>query len=171
MQRYAILLFPEINICQVTQYTLTHHFIRRLAGFVVCRDTVNQQKHRRQRQQGYHRDFMRNESHYLVLHELAEKEKIYKDRVNINRADGDNQDLGRRYFLLQNLWNFPASKHLCVAFETFSVFSHTSVETLANRCFSSLKKLTCDIHKLPRSCFQVLHSSPILVFIWQCCEN
>ena len=65
---------------------------------------------------------MCNEGHFFVLRELAEKEKVYKDRYNINRADGDNQDLGRRYFLLQNLWNFPASKHLCLAFETFSVF-------------------------------------------------
>ena len=76
LQRYVVLLFPEINICHVTQYTLTHHFVRRLIGFVVCCDTVKQQKHHRQRQQGHHRDFMCNEGHFLVLRELAEKEKV-----------------------------------------------------------------------------------------------
>ena len=50
LQRNVVLLFPEINICQVTQHSLTHHLVRRLIGFVVCCDTVNQQKHRRQRQ-------------------------------------------------------------------------------------------------------------------------
>ena len=102
MQRYVVLLFPEINNCHVTQYTLTHHFVRRLIGFVICCDTVNQQKHRRERQQGHHGDFMRNKGHFLVLHELAEKEKIYKERYNINRADGDKKDLRRHYFVLQN---------------------------------------------------------------------
>ena len=56
----VVLLFPEIKICHVTQYTLTHHFVRRLIGFVVCCNAVNQQKHRRQRQQRHHGDFMRN---------------------------------------------------------------------------------------------------------------
>ena len=65
LQRYVVLFFPEINICQVTQYTLTHHFVRRLIGFVVCCDTVNQQKQRRQRQQGHHGDFMPNEGHFF----------------------------------------------------------------------------------------------------------
>ena len=55
----AVLLLSEIYICQVTQYTLTHHFVRRrLIGFVVCCDTVNQQNHGRQREQGHHGDFM-----------------------------------------------------------------------------------------------------------------
>ena len=102
MQRYVVLLFPEINVCHVTQYTLTRRFLRRLIGFVVCCDTVNQQKHRRQRQQGHHGDVMCNEGHFLVLHELAEKEKVYKDRFNINMTDLDKQDLRRRYFLLQH---------------------------------------------------------------------
>ena len=65
-------------------------------------NTANQQKHRRQRQQGHHRDGMRNEGHFLVLHELAEKEKVYKERFNINTTDRDKQDLRRRYFLLQH---------------------------------------------------------------------
>ena len=34
---------------------------------------------------------MRNEGHFFVLHELAEKEKVYKDRFNINRADSDKK--------------------------------------------------------------------------------
>ena len=102
LQRYVVLLFSEINICQVTQYTLTHHFVRRLTGFVVCYDTANQQNQRRQRQQGHHRDGMRNEGHFFVLHELAEKGKVYKDRFNINRADSDKKDLRRRYFLSEN---------------------------------------------------------------------
>ena len=45
---------------------------------------------------------MRNEGHFLILHELAEKEKVYKDRFNINTADGDKEDLRRRYFLSEN---------------------------------------------------------------------
>ena len=45
---------------------------------------------------------MRNEGHFLILHELVEEEKVYKDRVNINRADSDKKDLRRRYFLSEN---------------------------------------------------------------------
>ena len=42
---------------------------------------------------------MGNEGHLLILHKLAEEEKVYKDRVNINRADGDKKELRRRSFL------------------------------------------------------------------------
>ena len=127
MQRYVVLLFPEINICQVIQYTITYHFVRRLIGFVVCCDTVNQQKHRRRRQQGHYRDFMCNEGYFWVLRELAEKEKIYKDRFNINRADSEKQDLRRRYFLLQNYSGIfqPQDAQVSVCFETFSTFTDT----------------------------------------------
>ena len=48
---------------------ITHQFVRRLIGFVVCCDRVNQQKHRRHGQQGHDRDFMRN-SHFFVLRDL-----------------------------------------------------------------------------------------------------
>ena len=45
---------------------------------------------------------MRNEGHFLILHELVEEEKVYKDRVNINRTDSDKKELRRRYFLSEN---------------------------------------------------------------------
>ena len=45
---------------------------------------------------------MQNEGHFLILHELAVKEKVYKDRFNIKRADGDKKELRRRYFLSEN---------------------------------------------------------------------
>jgi len=37
---------------------ITYHFVRRLIGFVIGCGTVKQQKHRKQRQQGHHRDFV-----------------------------------------------------------------------------------------------------------------
>ena len=115
---------------------------------------------------------MRNEGHFFVLHELAEKGKVYKDRFNINRADSDKQLRPARYFLLQNYSGISQPQDtFSVAFDTFSLFSHISVETLVNWCFFDFKKLTCDIHKLPGSCFQVWHSNLSLVFVWQCCEN
>ena len=45
---------------------------------------------------------MRKEGHFLILHGLAEKEKVYKHLFNINRADGDKKELWRRYFLSEN---------------------------------------------------------------------
>ena len=45
---------------------------------------------------------MRNAGHFLILHELSEKEKVYKDRFNLNRAKGDKKDLRRGYFLSEN---------------------------------------------------------------------
>lgn len=41
---------------------------------------------------------MCDEGHFLVLHDLAEKEKV----LHRIRVDGDKKDLRRRYFLLQN---------------------------------------------------------------------
>ena len=152
----VVLLFPEIKICHVRQYTLTHHFVRRLIGFVVCCNAVNQQKQRRQRQQRHHGDFMRNQGHFLVLHELAEKRKIFKDCFNINSFDSDKQDLRRSCLLLQNYSGIYQPQNTFVQllrrFLSFRTFEW---------CFSSLKKLACDIHKLPGSCFQVLLPNPI----------
>ena len=77
----------KINITKKYRFTIsskiTYHLVRRLIGFVICCGTGNQQKHRKQGQQGHHRDFMRNEGHFLILHELA-AEKVYKDQVNRN---------------------------------------------------------------------------------------
>ena len=68
---------------------------------------------------------MRNEGHFLILHELAEKEKVYKDRFNINRADSDKQLRPARYFLLQNYSGISQPQDtFSVAFDTFSLF-HT----------------------------------------------
>ena len=99
---------------------------------------------------------MRNEGHFFVLHELAEKEKVYKDRFNINRADSDKKkDLRRRYFLLQNYREISQPQDsFFVAFKTFCLFLHISVGALVNWCFLSPRKLTCDIHKLAGSCFK-----------------
>ena len=55
------LLFTEINMAKnivLLASKITYHLARRLICFVVCCDTALQQKHRRQRQQGHHRDFM-----------------------------------------------------------------------------------------------------------------
>ena len=54
---------------------------------------------------------MRNEGHFLVLHELAEEEKVYKDRFNINRTDGDKKDL-RVIFSYKITVEFPSLKTL-----------------------------------------------------------
>ena len=116
---------------------------------------------------------MCNEGHFLVLQELAEKEKIYKDRFNINRVD--KKELRRRYFLLLNYSGVSQPQNTFVQllrrFLSFRTFQLKLRSSLLKWCFFSLKKLTCDVRKLPRSCFQVLHSNPILVFVWQRCEN
>ena len=173
LQRYVVLLFSEINICQVTQYTLTNHFVRRLTGFVVCYDTANQQNQRRQRQQGHHGDFMGNEGHLLILHKLAEEEKVYKDRVNINRADGDKKELRRHYFLSENNNGISQPQHTFLwlprcflSFLAFQLKSWSSGAFLVSRNYLVTFK-----NSLDGGCFQVLHSNPILVFVWQCCEN
>ena len=46
---------------------IRYRLVRRLIGFVICCDTVTQQKHRRQRQQGHHGNHVRNERHFLIL--------------------------------------------------------------------------------------------------------
>ena len=57
---------------------ITDHFVGRLIGFVICCGTVDQQKHRRQGQQGHHRDFVRNEGHFLILHEFSVEKRVQR---------------------------------------------------------------------------------------------
>ena len=89
------------------------------------------------------------------------------------RPDGDKTDLRRRYFLSD--WKitveFPSHNLLfCSFWDVFSLVTHFSWN-FGQVVLFSLKKLSCDIHKLPGSCFQVLRWNPILIFVWQCCEN
>ena len=104
---------------------VTHHFVRRLIGFVICCDRVHQQKHRRQRQQVHHRDFVRNEGHFLILRfTISLPGNVYKDHISkhLSRADCGKQIAQKRcYSLTQKLCGiFQLLKHF-LSFRKFKL--------------------------------------------------
>ena len=104
---------------------------------------------------------MRKEGHFLILHGLAEKEKVYKHLFNINRADGDKKELRRHHFLSENNDGISQPQHtFFVASEMFSPISRISIETLVKWRFFSLKKLSCGFHKLNENLFSNLTLKP-----------
>ena len=105
----------------------------------------------------------------IVLHELAEKEKIYKDRFNINRADGAKKDLRRLYKITIE---FPSLKTLfCSFWHIYSLFTHFSWRLWSSNAFLVIRNWLVTLTNSLEAVFKSFTQTRFWSYLWQCCEK